>query len=189
MKRKGEILKPFVIPFIGLKLGKHDYQFEITETFFEAFEDDAVSSTSEPIEEASIELSVQLDKKPEMLTLDFSFSGQVFVNCDRCLDRMSLSVESQDRILIKFGEQTFDETDEIVVLPESTFQINLAQFAYELLILALPIRRVHPDGECDPEMVQHLQVQEEEEEDIEAEEPPTDPRWAALANLKNKNQP
>ncbi|MGD1844049.1 MAG: DUF177 domain-containing protein [Salibacteraceae bacterium] len=167
-----------------MKVGQHDFQFDITETFFEAFEETTVSSTSEPIEKANIAVDVLLDKKQEMLTLDFSFSGQVFVNCDRCLDELNLKLDDQNRIIFKFGDEQFEDTDEIVILPESAYQLDLSQYVYETLILSLPLRRVHPEGDCDPDMVRHLQ--EGEEETKEAETPLADPRWAALANLNKK---
>ena len=31
--------------------------------------------------------------------------------------------------------------------------INLMQYIYESIVLSLPYRRVHPDGECDPDMM------------------------------------
>jgi uncharacterized metal-binding protein YceD (DUF177 family) len=46
--------------------------------------------------------------------------------------------------------------------------------------LALPIRHVHPAGECDPEVVkayERLRVQYE---------PTPDPRWGVLDQLKNQ---
>ena len=52
-------LKEFIIPFIGLKLGKHSFDFKINKTFFEYFE-------YEDFNNSEIDLDVLLIKKNTM---------------------------------------------------------------------------------------------------------------------------
>jgi hypothetical protein len=39
-------LKDFIIPFIGLKLGKHHFEYQINKAFFEHFEYDDFNDVS-----------------------------------------------------------------------------------------------------------------------------------------------
>ena len=80
---------------------------------------------------------------------------------DRCLGEFDQPVENHARVIIKFGEEE-EESDEIIVIPESETQINVAQLIYEFIALAVPIRHVHPDDEngnstCDPNMIKKLE--------------------------------
>ena len=63
--------------------------------------------------------------------------------------------------------------------------------------VSLPARSVHPENECNQEMVEYLNeyvVNSDEEDNIEIndetfEDEPIDPRWQALKKLKQKNDP
>ena len=77
-------------------------------------------------------------------------------------------------------------------------QIDLSWYLYEFVALHIPIRHVHPEGECDEETYQalrkHLSVMrgegEEENESGDAgneAEKETDPRWDALKKIKDNN--
>jgi hypothetical protein len=46
-------LKQYIIPFIGLKQGKHLFEYEIDNTFFEAFNYDEFESSSIKISNSS----------------------------------------------------------------------------------------------------------------------------------------
>ncbi len=52
-------LKEFLIPFIGLKLGKHQFEYQINKTFFDNFEYDEFESSD-------IKVKLTLDKKSTM---------------------------------------------------------------------------------------------------------------------------
>ena len=53
-------LKEFTIPFVGLKLGKHQFKFELKQAFFEHFEYDEFN-------DAAINLNVLLEKMSTLL--------------------------------------------------------------------------------------------------------------------------
>ena len=55
-------LKQFSIPFTGLKIGKHQFEFEIDKSFFDAFEYSLVK-------EGHLKAAVELDKQETMLIL------------------------------------------------------------------------------------------------------------------------
>ena len=51
-------------------------------------------------------------------------------------------------------------------------------YLYEMVALEIPIRHVHPEGECNAEVMNRLNGADKERQ--------TDPRWAALEQLKTK---
>jgi len=169
-------LAEYNIPFTGLKIGSHDFEYELNDAFFAEFGE-------ADFRNANVLLEVVLEKRDTMLTFDFSFEGSVETDCDRCGDPMRLLLRGHHRLIVKFGDSAQEQSDEIVVIPHSDYQINIAQYAYEFFIINMPLKRVHDEGECNPEVLARL-------EDLrvdEPEEPATDPRWDALNKLKNKN--
>lgn len=169
-------LAEFEIPFSGLKIGQHAYDFELFDAFFEAFGEAEFRN-------ANVLLNVLLEKKETMLQLNVAFNGTVETDCDRCGHALEIPVNGTQNLVVKFGREAAEESDEIWVIPDSDHSLNIAWFAYECVVLSLPTRRVHNEGDCDAEALERL----EQFRIDEPEEPQTDPRWAALEQLKNKN--
>lgn len=172
---KGDImnvLKEFTIPFVGLKEGMHDYSFEIKDSFFESFE-------YSEIETGKVHVEVSLERRERMLVFEFKIDGYVDVDCDRCLKAMEYPVKGQERLIVKFGQELREESEEIIVIPETDSHIDISSFIYEYIMLLLPFKRVHPDGDeiCSNEVVDKLENHSIQEED---------PRWDALKGLKDK---
>ena len=169
--------KEFSIPFSGLKQGKHEYKFVIKNEFFETFEYDEFNS-------ADINLHVILNKTSTMMELDFIASGIVNVNCDTTSEPYNQSVNADIRLLVKFGEEFNNEDDEILILPHGEHQMNISQYVYEMLVLAVPQKRVHPgiaDGTLKSEALDRLEELQPKETKENKEE--NDPRWDELKKL------
>src|SRR5690606_29106156 len=130
-------LKDFDIPFVGLKQGKHQFDFEIKTAFFDAFE-------YEDFNEADIKVSLELDKKSTFLELTFEAQGYVNVNCDVCNEKYDQEVKGKLHLVVKFGEQFNDENEDILIIPYGEHQVNVAQFIYEMIVLSVPLKRIHP---------------------------------------------
>ena len=172
--------RQFVIPFKGLKLGKHDFIFDIDDKFFDSFEDSEIN-------EGKVHIEIQLIKNSSMLELIFSLNGTVTVMCDRCLDDFDLSISYNTNLYVKFGDTTEEQTDEILVLSHNEFELNVSQYIYEFILLSIPYRRIHPDnnqGEtmCNQEMLKKLN-----EYLIDENVKDPDPRWDDLNLLLNIN--
>lgn len=165
-------LNNFSISYTGLALGSHVFMFDIGKEFFACFE-------SSEISDAEVNLQVSLEKSVTLMELHFNFSGKVELMCDRCGESFFLPIEGRDRLIVKFGNEGFENTEEIIVLSASENELKLAQYIFEFLILALPVRRVHPEGECDQEALNKLEQLKAKNEidDI-------DPRWDMLKNIK-----
>ena len=169
--------KEFSIPFSGLKQGKHNFNFEIDNTFFDSFEYDDFN-------DAKLNLDVLLNKTSVMMELDFEITGTVNVDCDITSEAYDQEISSELRLVVKFGDEYNDEDDEILVLPHGEHQVNVAQFVYEMAVLAVPQKRVHPgveDGTLKSELLDKLnELQPKEKKDNKEE---SDPRWDELKKL------
>ncbi|MFT6796035.1 MAG: uncharacterized metal-binding protein YceD (DUF177 family) [Maribacter sp.] len=169
--------KEYIIPFSGLKQGKHNFNFEIDNTFFDSFEYDEFN-------DCNINVKVLLNKTSMMMELDFDASGTVNVNCDITSESYDQPIASELRLIAKFGDEYNDEDDEILILPHGEHELNVAQFIYEMSVLAVPQKRVHPgiaDGTLKSEVLEKLQeLQPKEKEENTAE---NDPRWDELKKL------
>ena len=174
-------LNEFLIPFIGLKLGKHQFEYQIDKAFFESFEYDEFESSS-------IKVNVVLEKKSSMLELNFKHKGTVHVPCDLTSEMFDLPVKGSFRLVVQFGEAFNNDNDELLILPHGEHQMDISQYIYEMIALSVPFKRVHPgvkDGTLDSvalKKLNELAVKEDKIKQAEEKEN-TDPRWDKLKQL------
>lgn len=171
-------LSQYTIPFSGLSEGKHQFDFAVNDRFFAEFE------TSE-VEKGELMIEVELEKRSTHLGLTFTINGMVELVCDRCLENFVFPIKSKRKLLVKFSEKPVEDEAEMIYLHPSSFQVEVAQYIYEFVILSLPIRRIHPDGKegkslCDPLMLKKL---EELRHHSKIKEEPEDPRWNELRKI------
>ncbi|MDC6387932.1 DUF177 domain-containing protein [Maribacter sp. PR1] len=169
--------KEFNIPFSGLKQGKHDFNYKIDNTFFESFGYDEFN-------EVDVDLSVVLSKTSTMLELDFEAIGNVNIDCDITSEPYDQPIDGDLHLVVKFGDAYNDDDDEILILPHGEHQINVAQYIYEMIILAVPQKRVHPgiaDGTLKSEALDRLQELQPKDKKNNNDE--SDPRWDELKKL------
>jgi uncharacterized protein len=166
-------LKQFIIPFVGLKQGEHRFDFKINELFFEELR-------YSELKRGHFEVDLVLLKQSSMLTLDFDIRGKATVTCDRCLDEFETRIDAKHHLFIKFGNKSYEETDEVIVISQNDQELDVSQYLYEFILLSIPQVNVHPEGECDPEVIKKLEELKPKNDDIG-----TDPRWDALRKFNN----
>jgi uncharacterized metal-binding protein YceD (DUF177 family) len=113
--------------------------------------------------------------------------GNAIVSCDRCLDDLSLPIETTGNLKIKLGED-FDDDGEILIVPEEDGTVNVAWYIYEFIVLSLPLKKVHAPGKCNREMMSKLSehlIDEvaDDSEDSGMESGEIDPRWNELKKI------
>ncbi|HLF51122.1 DUF177 domain-containing protein [Flavobacterium sp.] len=174
-------LNEFLIPFVGLKLGKHQFEYQINKAFFDSFDYD-------DFESSDIKVNVVLDKKSTLLELNLKHKGTVHVPCDLTSEMFDLPIKGNVKLIVQFGEAYNDDNDELLILPHGEHQIDISQIIYEMIVLSIPLRRVHPgvkDGTLDSEALKKLNELRVEEEKVEKskEDENIDPRWDELKKL------
>jgi uncharacterized metal-binding protein YceD (DUF177 family) len=189
-------LKEFDISFIGLKEGIHQFEYTIDKKFFDFFNYDEFY-------DSNVKVAVSLLKNTTILELDFVFSGWVEVACDLTTELFHQPIEANIHLIVKFGDEFNDENEELLIIPFSESKINVAQYIYEAIVLAVPLKRIHPgviDGSLHSEVLEKLKefeikAEDEEEDQLEKEQEDNknreiDPRWNKLKNIligKNKS--
>lgn len=163
-----------MIPFKGLSVGNHTFNFEINDSFFDSFEYfEGVKGKASVI--------VELLKEPNMLIFEFSIKGDLDLQCDRCLGFYKYQVEGDSKLIVKFGDSFIEESVDVIVIPTTENRIDLRQYLFEFICLLLPVKKVHPVDEngnsnCDADIIERIE---------EYSKPKTsDPRWDALKDIK-----
>ena len=169
-------LKQYIIPFIGLKQGKHLFEYEIDNTFFDAYGFNEFNNSS-------LQVTLVFEKKTTFFELNFEVNGTVNVDCDTSLEPFNQKINGNLPLVIKFGQKYNDDNDEMIIIPHEYYELDVSQFIYELIILSVPTKKVHPkvlDGTMDSEALNKLRELEIKKEKTA---PTADPRWDKLKNL------
>jgi len=181
----------YKIDLRNLAQGVHSFDYQLDNTFF-------VNIDGDEVQRGKVEVKLTLKRTSVAFEMDFQLNGGVMVPCDRCLDDMELPVETQNRLVVKFGKEYAEESDEVVVIPEDEGAINLAWFLYEFVALAVPMKHVHAPGKCNKSMTSKLKKHTSRSADDDSDDDDfgdssddnsidtvdsTDPRWDALKGL------
>ena len=174
LEKKFVPLQPFVIPLSGLTQGGTQFNWRADGKFFG-------NCGNSEILDADLEVDVHVEKSLRFFGVDAAITGKVTVLCDRCLEELELGVDTGFKLSVKFGEgeETADAGDrEIVMIPDGSPELDLTQFVYDYTCISLPMRRVHPEGECNPEALKYLSTEEASEEAAASSSP-----FAALKDI------
>lgn len=149
-------LKKYGIDIQGLTPGKHHVEFDVSDDLFMMYEESEVKK-------GQLRVEIDIDKHSSMLELNVDIVGEVEVECDRCLDPLSVPVQYDGRLIVKISADQGEYDGDIMWLYPSDDELNLSQYIYESVILSLPYQRIHRTiEECNPEMVKRLTIVDEE---------------------------
>ena len=175
-----KVTNEFLIPFIGLKLGKHQFHFEIKKTFFDSFD-------YHEYEDCDIKVDIVLDKKSTMLELSFKHKGTVLVPCDVTNEMFNLAIKGKIKLIVSFGEEFNNDNEELLIVQYGEHQVDVSQYIYEMIVLSVPLKRVHPgikDGTLQTEVLEQLnKLSSKEQKKEHKKEENIDPRWDKLKQL------
>ena len=116
------------------------------------------------------------------MELMFRAKGSVNCLCDRCGGDLKLPFDHKEMRIVKFSQEDFDNTDDVLVIGREDHEINVAHIVYETIFLGLPIRKLHDkeaNGQiCDEEVIKRLEEFQKKEANKS-----NDDRWSALKKL------
>lgn len=171
--------KAYDIQFVGLKLGEHIYEYDIDNTFFEQFEYDEFNSVN-------LKITLKLEKKTTLLELHFVVQGHVNVDCDLTNEPYDQPLDADFKLVVKFGAEYNDDNEDILIIPHGSYEINVAQYIYELIVLSVPQKRLHPgvkDGTLHSDILETLEYLRPKNVDNTNFDNESDPRWNTLKKL------
>ena len=172
---KMHFLKQYVINFTGLKDGLHNYEFSVADKLLRHYNFDDFNN-------CRIDVKMNLVKKPNLLELSFFSKGVINLNCFVSNEPFDYSQNSQMDFVVKFGNELNNDNHELLILPKGSYQIDISQQLYEMIVLSLPLKITHPgivDGTLKSETLERLKKFGLKNNNISK----TDPRWDKLKDL------
>ncbi len=170
-------MREFAVNIIGLSKKAHLFNYHLEKGFFEKYGTETVS-------DGRFDVEVILDKKETFIEVNFKISGQAALVCDRTLEPFDFPINETRKVVFKYGEEAQEISDEIVIITRDQDSIDLGQYLYEFIALAIPMKKLHPrfanEGESDQPMVYSTSPNEKEENENDS----IDPRWEKLKKLK-----
>lgn len=190
----------YKLPLKSLSTGEYEYEYRLGKQFFNDME-------SADIHDADLNVKLTVEHRHEAYTLSFLITGTITLICDRCLDDLIMPVDTTYTITVKYGEDYNDESDDLLIIPESDSFLNVAYMLYDTVALTIPIKHVHPLGKCNRQMSAMLRkhrAHRPDDEDTQLEDDlideidsidnntlpdntPVDPRWDGLRKLADNN--
>ncbi|MCF6353248.1 MAG: DUF177 domain-containing protein [Cyclobacteriaceae bacterium] len=162
------------IDIFKLSNSSHQYEFDFDDSFFSLFEGSLVSKGSGKID-------LDLLKSDSFIELKFEITGKVELICDRSLAPFWFDIAIKNKLLLKFGDDWEELSDEILMMPGNEQTINVAQYIYEFIGVAIPMKKLHPKFNNEDDEDEFVYSSEESSEN---EQIATDPRWKKLKGLK-----
>lgn len=175
-----QMSRSYLITLNEFEEGHHSYDFEITRKFFDLFEESE-------IREGELVAVIDLEECPSNIDLTIRILGKVKVSCDRCLDMFDYPVECENKLFVRLGKAFDDSDPEVITVTSFDHELDIKQYLYEFIHLALPIQRLHPDDDdgnstCNPVMLKKLG-----EYLVEGESERYDSRWDELKKSIENN--
>ena len=184
------------LPLKGLGAGTHEFEYKLDKQFF-------VNMESADVHDADLTVTLKVQYNGDFYTLDFHIEGEVVLICDRCLDDLHFPITADYHLVVKYGDDYNDDNDEVLEIPASDASLNVAYMIYDTVVLAIPMKHVHPLGKCNRQMSAMLKKHRARANDEDAElendlideidnidasesvQTNTDPRWDALRKLSD----
>jgi uncharacterized metal-binding protein YceD (DUF177 family) len=173
----------FEIAFVGLKPGVHEYNFEITDKFFTAFQ-------QQDFKNCRANVKMLLDKKNGFMLIKFEVGGSLETTCDRCNNELPFELWDEFNITVKMVEDPEAMNDreddpDVYYISRGESHIDVADWIYEFINLSIPMQKVcgyeKADGpHCNPaalDMLKKLEVKETEKKE--------NPIWKGLEKFKD----
>jgi len=174
-------LQHYRIPYTGLKLDRHVFEYEIDKRFFDEFEYSIAK-------DGKLKAIITLDKQETMMIATFDISGFINLDCDVCLSSFPAETKISERLIIKFfgNEDLSENTEEILVLSKKDHELDVAPLIYEYINLAVPFNNRCKDPgntpSCDLAMINKIKDLSIDNKESESES--IDPRWEVLNKIK-----
>ena len=164
-------ISDYDIVFSGLKEGEHEYSYKIRDTFLKNFGFNELSQVNIKIKSIFI-------KKNTLMELYISGKGSYILPCDISNELFPYQVDSELNFIIKFGDEYNDDNDQYVIIPHNSYKFNIAKSIYEMIVLSIPQKRIHPgvlDGSLNSKTLKILDKLSPGTKKTES-----DPRWNKL---------
>lgn len=171
-------MRAFRVNIAGLSNSVHNFHFHVDDSFFAHYGTGVLS-------EGSFEVEVTLDKRETFIDARFEITGAARLVCDRSLDPFQHPITVDKHIVFKFGNADEELSDEIIMIHRDADSLELGQYIYEFVALAVPIKKLHPRYQGEPDDGAEGKIIYSSSDSPEDKgDDNIDPRWEQLKKLK-----
>jgi uncharacterized metal-binding protein YceD (DUF177 family) len=146
-----ELSKQYSVAYKGLKNSTYDFDFEVGDALFAAYE-------SKEILGGRCSVKATMRKGETQMEVDFTIEGEVTCECDRCLEPCSVPIDYEGSLVVRISDEEGEYDGEIMWVNPADNEVDFTQYIYESIVLSLPYQRVHPEGECNPDMLARFTI-------------------------------
>lgn len=179
MPRWGFLMERYRIHILGLSINIHQFQFEVGDEFFRKYDTGLLL-------EGTFHVDVTLDKRETFLEASFSIKGSAKLVCDRSLDPFDYPIDVSPKIIFKYGDEDKEISEDVVMIHRGTETLELGQYIYEFIALAIPMKKLHPRFQSELDNDEEGTIVYSSDVEDKKEDNEIDPRWEILKKL-NKN--
>lgn len=156
--------REFEIPFVGLKPGVHEFNYEVDDKFFADYQQ------KDPVaigfESCHATVKLLLEKNTSFMMLKFEIGGKVNVTCDRCGNTLPVNLWDEFNMVVKQVENPdemneSEEDPDIFYISRTESHLHIAEWIYEFVSLSVPMQKMCNDSEiggpqCNKEILDML---------------------------------
>ncbi len=167
-----------------LKEGRHEYCFNLDNTFFEESDNDIFSR-------GKIQCDVVLEKHSALMRMELSLKGAIQVACDRCGVQIDLPVSEVFDLVIKQEDHATEEEKQemekegVLLIGEEVVEFDLSRHLRDFSLLMVPSKRVYECRKeqpypCDEVVLERIGFFEPERISSKTD----NPMWDALKDIQ-----
>ena len=132
--------RAFEIPFVGLKSGVHQFNYELDDKFF-------AEKGAQDFTNAHATVNLYLEKNTGFMLLKFEVGGKADVTCDRCGNPLTMDLWDEFKMLVKLvdnpNEMNEQEEDpDVYYISRTESHLHVGDWLYEFALLSIPLQRM-----------------------------------------------
>jgi uncharacterized metal-binding protein YceD (DUF177 family) len=174
--------RDYDIAFVGLKQGIHEYQYQVNDKFFEAYQ-------QQDFRNCKANIKLTLDKQNGFMLLKFEIGGMLEVSCDRCgSTTLPMNLWDEFNVVVKLAEEPNnmneqEEDPDVYYIGRGESHLHIADWIYEFVNLSIPMQRMCSEEKmgsqfCNNDVLDMLKKVEDEPSRVE------NPIWKGLEKIK-----
>lgn len=175
--------RAFEIAFVGLKLGVHEFDYELDDQFF--VDRGAIDLTNVV---AKVKLSIE--KNAGLMLLKFEVDGKADVSCDRCGNPLRIDLWDEFNMIVKLVDNpeemnNTEEDPDVYYISRTESHLEVSDWLYEFVLLSVPNQKTCANDEngastCNQEVLDKLKEME-----VKTTEHNANNLWKGLDQFKN----
>ncbi len=132
--------REYEIAFVGLKPGIHEFDYQVTDSFFEEFQEQDFKNCH-----AQIKLLLEKNSSSFMM-LKFEIGGSVETICDRCNNNLPLQLFDEFHVTVKMVENPDEmneqeEDPDVYYISKGESHLDVKAWIYEFINLSIPMQK------------------------------------------------